>query len=146
MEARHDMSFREKSAWISVLTYLGVYGYYFWVVVGAIQAGHTEGLPFLGLLVNLMVLLVVLEIVLHIVAAIQRPKDAQAAVDEREKLIALKATRNAFHVVMLGAVLAIAAVALGAPVFFTVNGLFLAIVLAELTRFGGQIVYYRLGS
>jgi hypothetical protein len=140
------MSFREKSAWISVLTYLGVYGYYFWTLAGMIRAGHTEGLPFVGLLVKLMVLLVVLEIVLHIAVAILRPKDAQAAVDEREKLIALKAVRNAFQVVMLGAVCTIAAIALGAPIFFTVNGLFLAVVLAELTRFGGQIVYYRLGA
>ena len=78
------MSFREKSAWISVLTYLGVYGTYFWVVAGAIQAGHTQGLPFVGLLVKLMVLLVVLEIVLHVVLAIWQPKDAGAAEDDQK--------------------------------------------------------------
>ena len=28
------MSFREKSAWISLLSYVGFYGYYFWVLSG----------------------------------------------------------------------------------------------------------------
>jgi hypothetical protein len=145
-ELRETVSFREKSAWISVLTYLGVYGYYFWVAAGAIRTGHTTGSPFMGLLVQSMVILVVLQIVLNVIAAVARPRDAKAAMDEREKLIALKATRIAFHVIMAGTMCGIGAIAFGAPVFYSVNGLFLALVLAETVRSGGLILYYRLGG
>jgi hypothetical protein len=82
-------------------------------------------MPFMGLLGRCIVLLIAVQVVLSVA------------------LIALKARRIAYDVVMLGAVCACGAIALGAPVFYTVNGLFLSIVLAELTRYAGEIVHYR---
>lgn len=137
------MSFREKAAWIVVLTYLAGYGYYFWVVAGAMAAAPIQGIPFMDLLLKLIVLLVIVQVFLTIVVAVVRPKDAKAPIDEREKLISLKATRNAFHVVMIGTICTCTAIALGAPAFYTVNALLLSIILAELTRYSGHILYYR---
>ena len=140
------MSFRGKSAWASLLIYLAVYGYYFWRLFGVVQAGHAETFHYGALLTQLIVLLVILEIVLQIAIALPRPKEAQAARDEREKLIMYKATRVAFHVAMIGAALGAVASSLGATGFYVANGLFLAMVLAEIVRAGGQIVYFRLGA
>ena len=44
---------------------------------------------------------------------------------------------------MIGAATICAAIALGAPAIYTTNGLFLAIVLAEVARNTSQVVYFR---
>jgi uncharacterized membrane protein len=137
------MSFREKSAWISLLTYGGVYGYYFWTLSRVIAAGDATTFAYGGILVRSMFLLVVIEVALQIALALRAPREAQAAADERERLIALKATRIAFHVVMIGAATTCAAIAISAPAFYTTNGLFLAMVLAEVVRNASQVVYFR---
>ena len=140
------MSFREKSAWISLVTYLGAYGYYFWSIAGAAVAGQSGAFPVGRLLVTVMGLLVVIEIVLQVAVALWKPSEAQAPRDERDKVIALKSTRWAFYVVMAGAATGAVAVALGAPAFYTANGIFLAVVLAEVVRFAGQVIYFRFGA
>jgi len=136
------MSFREKSAWVSLLAYAGVYGYYFWVLSGVMAAGQATTFRFGDLLVRLMVLLAIIELALQLIA-LRAPREAQLPADESERLITLKATRIAFHVVMTGAATICAAIALGAPSFYTTNGLFLAIVVAEVVRHASQVVYFR---
>jgi uncharacterized membrane protein len=135
------MSFREKSAWVSLLAYAGVYGYYFWVLSSVIAAGQATTFRFGDLLVRLMVLLAIVELALQLLIALRAPREAKLPADERERLITLKATRIAFHVVMIGAATICAAI--GAPSFYTTNGLFLAIVVAEVARYASQVVYFR---
>jgi cadmium resistance protein CadD (predicted permease) len=140
------MSFREKSAWVSLVTYLGAYGYYFWTIASAVATGQSDTLPSGRLLVNVICLLIVIEVVLQVTVALWKPTEAQAPRDEREKLIALKSTRWAFYVVMAGAATGAGTVALGVPAFYTANGIFLAVVLAEVVRFAGQVMYFRIGA
>lgn len=142
------MSFREKSAWISLVTLIAVFGLYFAHVAAALRAGPVDPHDFLGQYIGSVVLLVILQIVLSIIAAIAARVTgdaAQTARDEREQLIELKANRFALFIVQTGAVLTAGAISLGAPAYVTANCLVLALTLGELVRFGGQIVYYRLG-
>jgi hypothetical protein len=44
-----------------------------------------------------------------------------------------------------GAILTAGAIALGVPAYITANGLALTLALGEIARFGGQVLYYRLG-
>src|SRR5215813_10806892 len=78
------MSFREKSAWITLVTTVLCFGSYF----GAIAAGliEREGVVPLHFGLLAVVALIVLQVVLHIVAAIVNPRDARAPLDEREKM------------------------------------------------------------
>ena len=138
-----SISFREKSAWISLVAYASLYGYYFVTLSGVVTAGQAGSFAYSPLLVRVMFLLAIVEIALQVAISLQSPKDAVAPADERERLIALKATRVAFHSVMVGAATVCAALALGAPAFYTTNGLFLAIVLAEVARNTSQVVYFR---
>src|SRR5437868_5055253 len=101
MEGR--MSFCEKSAWISAISLLGVYGAYFWIVWSAALTGQAGTFHYGGLLIQSIVVLVIIQVVLSIAVAVWRPKDAGAALDERERLIDLKATNRAFYIVMSGA-------------------------------------------
>jgi uncharacterized membrane protein len=116
---------------------------YFWILSRVIAAGEATTFRYGELLVQLMFLLVVIEVALQVAIAVRAPKEAQAAADERERLIALKSMRIAFHVVMIGAATTCATIALGAPAFYTTNGLFLAVVLAEVVRNGSQVVSFR---
>lgn len=97
------MSFREKSAWISILSMLGIYGLYFWSVIhSAPQAG---GFHFGGLL-GTIIALVVVQVVLTVAVAVFTPKEARAPRDERDKVIELRAMRVAYAGLSTGVALA----------------------------------------
>jgi hypothetical protein len=136
------MSFREKSAWISLLSMAIIYGLYFGSVV---HAGPRAGFHF-GSLLATVITLIVVQVVLHIVVAIAAPKEAKATRDEREKLIDLKATRIAYSGLATAIVCACFFGALDPPIVFNTNALLFVLVTAELMRSGCQIIQYRRGA
>ncbi len=137
------MSFREKSAWISFVSIALVFFTYFANVV-VVRAGRRSGDSFHVFLV-LLVALVVLEVVLHVAIARQSPRAARTPKDERERLIDMKATRLAFPVLLVGAFAAMGTMHLDAGRWVMAHVMLFGVVLAELTRFGAQIVYHRRG-
>jgi hypothetical protein len=136
------MPFREKSAWISLLSISLIYGVYFWSVV---HAGPHAGFHF-GSLLATVIALIVVQIVLHIVIAIAAPKDAKAPRDEREKLIELKASRFAYSGLATAIALACFFGALDPPIVFNTNALLFVLVTVELMRTSCQIIQYRRGA
>ena len=137
------MSFREKTAWISLLSMCGIYGAYFWSVM---HAGPRAGGPHLGMLLGTLIALVVVQVVLNITVAIAAPKDAQAPRDERDRLIDLKATRIGYAGLASGVAIACFFGALDSPVLFNANSLLLVLVTAEVLRSGSQIIQYQRGA
>ena len=135
------MAFREKTAWISLLTYLGVYGYYF-VTVFRSGPDHPHG----ALLIELIALLILIIAACNIALAIWKPDEARLAEDERERLIGMKASAAAFHVAQAGAITGAGAVALGLPSFWVANGILALVVLAEIVRQTLVVARYRLGG
>ena len=136
------MSFREKSAWISFLSILGVFIPFFWNSYRQFS-GQVDGPTALSVAVWLLVAFVVLEIVLHAAVAMQAPSDARSPRDERERLIEMRATRVAFQVLVVGALAGVATIHFTRSAWAIQQVVLLAIVLAELVKFGGQIVLYR---
>lgn len=139
------MPMREKRAWFVVLVNLAVYGFYFTTLAVALADGEASHAHFMGLMFKSIVLLVVVLIVLNIAAAAMAPKDAQTPEDEREKLIAWRSSHFAFFVLSAAGALAIMAIYFGVDGFLTANGLFLAMVIAEIARNAMQIYYFRRG-
>jgi hypothetical protein len=137
------MSFREKSAWISVLSISGIYGLYFWSVIHA--GPKAGGFHFGGLLMT-VVALVVLEVVLHIAAAIFNPKEAQAPRDERDKLIELRSMRVAYAGLATSIATACFFGAFNPPIVFNTNALLFILVTAEILRYACQVIQYRRGA
>jgi len=136
------MSFREKSAWITFVLILVFFGVYFTRVAAVIFAGHSaRGLSTLFFV--LVGSLIGLEVVLHLALAVQSPREARTPKDERERLIELRATRIAFPVLLVGAFAAIGMLHLPAGRWEMAQAVLFAIVVAELVRFGAQIVYFR---
>lgn len=90
------MSFREKHLWISIVSTVLVWGFYYLRLFQAIRAGGLESDDFAGvmggLFVGCLVVTVVIEIVLSIVAGVTTSKAEREARDERETLASLKAS------------------------------------------------------
>jgi hypothetical protein len=137
------MSFREKSAWISLVSMLGIYAFYFWSVF---HSGPRGGRVHFGGLLEAIIALAVVQIVLTIAAAIFTPREAKAPRDEREKLIDLRATRLAYGALATSVACACFFGAFNPPIIFNTNALLLLLVMAELLRSGCQIVQYRRGA
>lgn len=137
------MSFREKSAWISLLSMLGIYGFYYWSVLRSRpQGGQVQSSNLLGTIIAL----VVVQAVLTIAVAIFAPKDAQAPADERDRLIGLRATRFAYAALATSIALACFFAAFNPPIIFNTNALLFILVVAEMLRSGCQIIQYRRGA
>jgi len=137
-----EMSFREKSAWVSLILIVLVFGPYFWLVGRTFAGiGHVHA----GTQFALIGIFIVLEIVVHIAIALQSPRDARAPKDEREILIDLLATRTAFYVLFVGGLFAIFTMHFRFNVWQLSQMMLLAIVVAELVKFGRQIVLFRRG-
>lgn len=80
---------------------------------------------------------------LHIAIAVGDPTEARTPRDERERLIALKASRVGFYVLMAGAWLSIATLHLHFDRLRMADSMLAAIIVAELARFGTEIALYR---
>jgi len=142
------MTFKEISAWIETAAIVALYGYYIVEVPHAATAGAA-----LGLYVGVAVAFIALVVVLNIAAAIMhRPENE----DERDRLIAAKASRNAYFVLMtgtFGAILLLLVPDASLSQFthlpqsmMAAHLLVLSIAAGELLRFTSQVLYYRLGA
>ena len=137
------MSFREKSAWFSLLSMSGIYGIYFWSVIHSGPQG--SGFHFGGLL-GTIIALVFVQVVLTVGVAIFTPREAKAPRDERDKLIELRAMRVAYAGLATGIALACFFGAFDPPLVFNTNALLFILVTAEIMRSGCQIIQYRRGA
>jgi archaellum biogenesis protein FlaJ (TadC family) len=138
----NDMSFREKSTWISFVLLLAISIPFFYQFV-RIESGSASSQASFHLFLALVILFIVGEVVLHAIIVMQSPRDARAPKDERERLIDLKAMRVAFFVLMTAAILVIVLVHFPVDRFAIIQVLLLAVVVAELTMLGARLVYYR---
>ena len=142
------MPFREKTAWISLLTTLGIWGTYFWSIgQGLLERRSLAGLPAdtVGLFIGGTVAIVIVQIVLAIAVAIVSGKQADTPMDERERLIDLKAARAGFYA-LNGAVFCVSVLWMaGASPLVMANGILLSMVIAEAVHSGGKIIGYRRG-
>jgi len=139
------MSFREKSAWITLITLIVLTLFYVTHLPPAWLLDPPSGFMFHVLVVGVGAFVVV-EIVAHVIVAIRAPRDAQAPRDERERMIALKATSIAAYVyaiVSLGSVFTVSH--LGATAIGVAFCVFFSFILAEIVNYAARVVYYRRG-
>jgi dolichyl-phosphate-mannose--protein O-mannosyl transferase len=136
------MSFREKRAWISLITYGVVFGGYFFALWQAWDASYAQGLS-MGLMVGAVVALIIVAIVLNTIIALFHPKTANAPADERETMIDLKAERIASYTLSIGVICLIGALLMGWNAFLVANLLLASMVIAELVKALAQIAFFR---
>ena len=137
------MPFREKSAWITLVTTIIVYGGYFLLVTPRLLAGGAGPSDFIGALSAAILLIIILHIVLTIIASIIDPIGAHEPRDERERMIQLRADSAGFYTLQVGAFCAIVTVFWWRDAAMTANVVFLAMTLAEIARAGRSIIAFR---
>jgi hypothetical protein len=119
----NDITYQEKSIWGSLIATLIVYGHYF--------ASGSHGL------IGTIVVLVVIQIVCQsAIALASKPEPT----DERDRLIADKACRNGYFVLVTGVI-----VCMNVGINLGVNALLMALVAAEIGKSITQLYLYRQG-
>ena len=136
------MSFREKTAWVSILSMSGIYGLYFWSVIRSGEQGRAQ----FGNLLSTVIALAIVQVALTIAVAVFAPREAKAPPDERDRLIGLRATRVAYAGLATGIACACFFGAFTPPIVFNANSLLFILVTAELLRSGCQVIQYRRGA
>jgi hypothetical protein len=136
------MAFREKSAWISLVVTLGVYGVYFFNFGRALSHGEAFGIG--GPITLAVVAIVVLQIVLNIVVAVVSPKDDRGPEDERERMIQQRANAGAFYVLQVSVMCAIVTVYFASS-WSVANAALAALVVGQIAQYALVIIGYRRG-
>lgn len=139
------MSYRERSAWVALITYGLVFGGYFFTLWQGWEDAYGQGLS-IGLMFGAVVTLVVVAAVLNIAIALFSPKEANAPADERETLIDLKAERISSYTLSVGVVCLIGALLIGWNAYLVANLLLASLVISELVKAFAQIAYFRAGA
>ena len=136
------MPFKEKIAWISVVTTALVWGSYF----GFVAATHGWPAPvhIVGF-VGAVIVQTILVVIASIATAIMAPKDASAGSDERDKDISRRAYAIAYPVLLTLIVCVAASVHFGVNAVGMTYGIMGAIVIAEIIHYAAQIAGYRRG-
>lgn len=154
-----DMSFSEKSAWISFVSTIGIFGYYFIKVIalGGLPAEEASEAA-LSLLFQAIVLSVIVESVFHTMLAATNRRAAEMGADERDRVIQWKANQLGYSILVTGVMIVIGRLiivevepsfadensSLNVPML-TAHILMFSFILSEVARFGSQIFYYRRG-
>jgi hypothetical protein len=137
------MSFREKSAWITLVTVLLCFGTYFGAIITGRVSG--EGFAAMHLLLLCVAVLIVLQIALNSIAAATTPRDGRAPADERETLIQYRARSLGFYVLMGFSLTLFLPVHFGHSAIQIANFALLGVVLTTLAVSGAEIVMFRRG-
>lgn len=140
------MSFREKIVWAAFVTTLLVWGSYFAVVIVKGANGGTHDMLLFWLFVAATIAQAVMMAAVAIIAALLTPGDANAAPDERDRMLGQRASGVAYFVVLvaIAAVIVWLHVGLRGPnIIFALIGVFM---LGEAVRFGTKAIGYRTGG
>jgi hypothetical protein len=140
------MSFREKSAWITLISIVLVFALYFLHVPRLFNPNLNPGLWSLHALLACIACFIVIELLGLFVLRLKYPVDARTPKDERERLIDLKATRLAARCYVVLTFLAILTPHQGFSGFAVGLFVVIAFTLAQIVNYGARIYYYRRGA
>jgi hypothetical protein len=138
-----DMPFREKVAWISLLTTLLVWGAYFGHM--ALTRGSLPNAVYFSGFLAAVLVQILLTVIASIAVAAMAPRDAAAGLDERDRAIERGSVTVAYPILIVLLLGVAASVHLGVQAIGMAYGILGAIVVAEIVHFGAQIAGYRWG-
>lgn len=147
------MDYHEKKSIVSILSTVAVFGFYYWSVFQDYQTQvltTEEELQFWSraILMAIPVAIVskiVFMILFTIFNKILANEDYPRIEDERDKLIDLKSTRNAFFIFGMGFVGAMAVLAFGFPLNYMFLTFILAGVASEIFEHLSRLYFLRKG-
>lgn len=148
------MSFQEKRSITYIFTFIIVYAFYYFFVIGSpetwgladIDNVYTRwGIIFATLLPVQIIVSIPIHIIFHIVNKIATNEDEPGFVDEFDKMIELKTSRISLMVFFFGFYISMIALAFGMDSNSMFFMLFITMLMTGLTVESAQIYYYRRG-
>ena len=152
-----NMSFREKSIWISLISTLLIFGDYFLNVIALANLSEAVAkTTALELSIRAFVLIIIVEIIFQSMLAVSNRKAAKLGADERDKLFEYKGNNFGYSVLVVGVLITLGRMVsmeispefieqfkvLDIP-FLTAHILLFSFILSEVVRFSAQLYYYR---
>lgn len=140
------MSFREKTAWVTMCAIVLVSVFY-WLYIHTPFLPHSAPRLLHAMGVSFLVYLSI-ELVAWLVLRSRNPRDAREPKDEREKLIDLKALRFAYYTLAASALIAVFVTlhVVGAGPATLGMAVFVAFLLSQVVKHAVRIFHYRRGS
>jgi hypothetical protein len=139
------MAFREKGAWLSLVSILIAYGAYFGVIGPSIGFGAARLTDVIWAFGAVCAAHATAMIVGSIVLAVQARREATAPGDERDRAIERRGTAIAYYVLISGMILVGIVMPFSSPPYKIVNAALAAIVVAEIVHYVLVLVSYRRG-
>lgn len=148
------MSYQERTnavSLVSTLLILAFYGINLWQMV---QAGSIDSEGIFRLWGTIIILSIVMNVAFTVIAqvaatvisVIETGKEEPTIADERDKLIELKGTRNAYVVFGIGVFLSMGTFVLNMPPLVMFNLLILSGFLSQIAADVSRVYLYRWGS
>jgi hypothetical protein len=148
------MTFQEKRMVASIFTTLLVFGIYFAAMIQMVQGGRFDGADASSLLGRSILILIVCSIILNIILTIlfnivfaiaDRESNPSFVVDERDRLIELRANTISHYAFGAGFILSMVALAVGYSPFLVFNLIVASFGTASLVENAVQLCFYRRG-
>ena len=139
------MSFQEKGIWVSLISTLLLFGYYFSKAIGIYNNPEVDDYSLIALFIGIVTLIVVIQIVLQSVIAIVNRREAEKGKDERDKLIELKVTKISYYVLVFGVWITLFSMMFNSSLIMMANVIMFFFVLSQIIGFSLQLFYYRRG-
>jgi len=141
-----NMSFEEKSTWISLAIITVVFTGYFSQVYEGLLSGNLDKAAVTGLFIGAVIAIIVLEVVFHIVVSAFNVKDADRPTDERDRLFSMKAGNISGWVLGFGVLIIAGHTFMKEPdAIWVANLLLFVVFVSQVVSYALQIFYYRRG-
>lgn len=138
-ESEAGLTFKEKSLWVTLVSTVVIFGYYF------VRARQLDDVPGVAgvLFAGLVIVFAVLHAVVHAALALHKQPERT---DERDRWVSAKASRISYIVLMTGVWGALGVAAMQLGTYWVAHAALLAIMLGEVSNCAAQLVYYRRGA
>jgi len=136
------LSLKEKTAWVSLLATLLIYGNYF-LDVGLKIDPATPTNAFMMKMITVVVGVIIVNIVGNIIANISSYKDSDEKYDERDRLIRARAGDISGNVLGVGVVIASGQLFYNGTAIEIVHWVLLSLVVSEIVNNATKIAHYR---
>lgn len=139
------MAFKEKIAWLTLVTMLIAYGAYFGVIGPRVGFGANRLVDIVWSFGIVAAAHAIAMIVGSILIAAMVAREARAPADERDRAIARRGVTVAYYVLIVGMILVGAVMPFSDPPWKIINAALAAIVLAETAHQIVVLLGYRRG-
>ena len=139
------MAFREKIHWVTLVTMILAFGWYFLLYPWRIVGSPAGVMATAGMLVPVTIAIIVAMTIATAFLAIRSPREAEAREDERDRDFHLRGTHFGYYPLVIGIWINIFLIFWGIGQAEQLNLMIATLVVAELVRIGTQLYLYRRG-